>query len=162
MPSFDVVSKVDMQEVDNAVNQAKKEVATRYDLKNSKSSIELDKTSIILLAEDNMKLKALVEILSQKAAKRNIGLRSLDFQEPEKAGGDSLRQRVLIKQGISVDNGRKMVKLIKDMKLKKVQAQIQDEQLRVSGPKRDDLQQVISLLKKEITNLELQFVNYRD
>jgi cyclic-di-GMP-binding protein len=162
MPSFDVVSKVDMQEVDNAVNQAKKEISTRYDLKNSKSTIEFDKTNITILADDNMKLKSLTEILNQKMAKRGVGLRALDYQEPEKGAGDSLRQKVLIKQGIPVDDGRKMVKLIKDLKLKKVQAQIQDDQLRISGPKRDDLQQVISMLKEKITNLELQFVNYRD
>ncbi len=162
MPSFDVVSKVDMQEVDNAVNQVKKEVSTRYDLKNSKSSIEFDKTNIILFADDNMKLKALVDILNQKMAKRSIGLRSLDYQEPEKAAGDCLRQRVLIKQGISVDDGRKIVKLIKDLKLKKVQAQIQEDQLRVTGPKRDDLQQVISVLKQKIDHIELQYINFRD
>ena len=162
MPSFDVVSKVDLQEVDNAVNQAKKEISTRYDLKSTKCTIEFDRQAINIFAEDNMKLKALVEILNQKMAKRGVGLRSLDYQPPEKASGESLRQKVLLKQGISTDDGRKMVKLIKELKLKKVQAQIQDEQLRISGPKKDDLQQVITTLKSKMDNLELQFVNYRD
>ena len=164
MPSFDVVSKVDMQEVDNAVNQTRKEIQTRYDLKNTKCSIELEKDGSFLTvhAEDNMKLKAVTDILGQKMAKRGVGLRALDFQEPEKSSGDSLRQKVLIKQGISTDDGRRMVKVIKEAGLKKVQAQIQDDQLRVSGPKRDDLQVVIKTLKEKIDNLELQFVNYRD
>lgn len=164
MPSFDVVSKVNMQEVDNAVNQTKKEIATRYDLKASKCAVDLDRNtgSINVVADDNMKLRAVTEILNQKMAKRGVGLKALDYQEPEKASGESLRQRIAIKQGIPTDDGRKMVKMIKELGLKKVQAQIQEDQLRVSGPKKDDLQQVIGTLKEKIDNLELQFVNYRD
>ncbi len=161
MPSFDVVSEVDMQEVDNAVNQAKKEIQTRYDFRGSNSKLELEDNTLTLHAEDSMKLKAMIQILSEKMAKRGIGLKSLKFSDPEKAGGDTLRQKVEILQGIKTEDGKKIVKLIKDQKLKKVQAQIQQEQVRVTGPKRDDLQNVISLLKEKI-DLELQFTNFRD
>ena len=161
MPSFDVVSNVNMQEVDNAVNQTIKEIQTRYDFKGSKCEVQWDKTSITLLADDKMKLSAMQEMLKQKIAKRGIGLRALDFADPEDASGGSLRQKISIKQGISQDDGKKIVKLIKEEGLKKVQAQIQGDQLRVSGPKRDDLQAVISILKQKV-DLELQFVNFRD
>ncbi len=161
MPSFDVVSEVDMHEVDNAVNQAKKEVGTRYDFRGSNSKIELDDTAITLHADDNMKLKALNQILGEKMAKRGIGLKSLKFSDPEKAGGDSLKQKIEILQGIKTEDGKKIVKLIKEQKLKKVQAQIQEEQVRVSGPKRDDLQNVMVMLKEKV-DLELQFTNFRD
>ena len=161
MPTFDVVSEVDMQEVDNAINQARKEISTRYDFKGSSSSIEWEKTTITLNADDKMKLSALEEILKQKLSKRGIGPRALDFKEPEKSSGDGLRQLVEIRQGIAIEDARKIVKLIKDKKLKKVQAQIQSDQVRVSGPKRDDLQGVIAILKEEV-DLELQFINFRD
>lgn len=161
MPSFDVVSKVDMQEVDNAVNQARKELQNRYDFRNSKSSIDFDKKQIVLSAEDKMKLDAMREILNQKMVKRGIGVRSLDYKEAEGSSGMSLKQTVEIKQGISTDDAREMVKLIKSSGLKKVQAQIQDDQVRVTGPKRDDLQDVIKLLKEKV-NLELQFTNFKD
>src|SRR5262249_17747895 len=104
MPSFDVVSKVDMQEVDNAVNQARKEIQTRYDFRDSKTELTLEPESITILSDDSMKLKAVGEILKQKMAKRNVGVRALDFQEPEKAGGDMLRQKIAIKQGIATDD----------------------------------------------------------
>ena len=161
MPSFDVVSKVDMQEVDNAVNHTRKEIENRYDFRGSKSKLELDKESITITADDDMKLKAMQEILSQKCVKRGVGVRSLDFKEPEKAGGMMVRQKVMIKQGISQDDGRLIVKTIKDAGLKKIQAQIQQDQVRVTGPKRDDLQAVIQLLKENI-KLDLQFVNFKD
>jgi cyclic-di-GMP-binding protein len=161
MPSFDIVSRVDMQEVDNAVNQALKEIRNRYDFRSSKSTIEFDKKSITLLADDTMKLKALRDTLSEKIAKRGVGVRALDFKDPEEASGSMLRQKIEIKQGISTDDGRTIVKLIKDANLKKVQAQIQQEQVRVTGPKRDDLQSVIALVKAN-TQLELQFVNFKD
>lgn len=161
MPSFDVVSRVDMQEVDNAVNQARKEIATRYDFRSGKSEIQFDKKAITLIAEDKMRLEAMVEILNQKMVKRGIGIRSLDYKEPEGASGMMLRQLVELKQGISTDDGRKIVKTIKEAKLKKIQAQIQDDQVRVTAPKRDDLQEAIKLLKAEI-ELELQFVNFKD
>ena len=161
MPSFDAVSKVDMQEVDNAVNQVRKEIGTRYDFRGTKCSIELDKTGITLLADDKMKLQAMTDILNQKMVKRGVGTRALDFKEIESAMGESLRQRIDIKQGISTDDARKLVKLIKDQGLKKVTAQIQGDQVRVNGPKRDDLQNVIAILKQD-GNLELQFVNFKD
>ncbi len=161
MPSFDVVSRVDMQEVDNAVNQARKEIATRYDFRSGKSEIQFDKKAITLIAEDKMRLEAMVEILNQKMVKRGIGIRSLEYKDPEGASGMMLRQSVELKQGISTDDGRKIVKTIKDAKLKKIQAQIQDDQVRVTAPKRDDLQEAIKLLKAEI-ELELQFVNFKD
>ena len=162
MPSFDVVSEVDMHEVDNAVNQAKKEIETRYDFKGSKTEITKEENLITVVSEDSMKLKAVNQILNEKMAKRGVGLRSLKYQEPEKAGGDMLRQRIEILQGISTDDARKIVKYSKDQKLKKVQAQIQQDQVRVTAPKRDDLQKVIALLKQEIDTIELQFTNFRD
>jgi cyclic-di-GMP-binding protein len=162
MPSFDVVSNVDMQEVDNAVNQVKKELLTRYDFKGSKSEVTLEKDSINLLADDSLKLKAINEMLNQKMSKRGISPKSLDYKEPEKASGDTIRQKVEIKQGISTEEGKKIIKLIKELNIKKVQGQIQDEQVRVSGPKRDDLQAVIQMLKEKVTTLDLQFLNFRD
>ncbi len=161
MPSFDVVSRVDMQEVDNAVNQARMELKNRYDFRGSKSEILLEEDSITLVADDSMKLKAMSDILGQKMAKRGVGLRALDFKEPESAAGNSLRQKIEIKQGIQTDDGKKIAKLVKEMNLKKTQAQIQGEQVRVSAPKRDDLQAVIHALKEKIP-LELQFVNFKD
>ena len=165
MPSFDVVSKVDMQEVDNAVNQVRKEISTRYDFRNSKSSVELDKTPnkelITINADDKMKLDAITDMLNQKMAKRGVGVRALDYQEEEQAMGGSIRQKVLIKQGIQTEDGKKINKLIKELGLKKVSSQIQQEQVRVNGPSRDDLQAVIKALKEKI-ELELQFVNFKD
>jgi len=162
MPSFDVVSEVDMQEVDNAVNQVKKEIANRYDFRGSKSEVQFEKTEgITLIGEDEMKLNAMVDMLKQKMAKRGVGVRSLDFKEPEQAFSGSLKQEVGIKQGISQEDGKKIVKLIKDKKLKKIQAQIQQDQVRVIGPKKDALQEVIALLKSEVA-LELQFKNFKE
>jgi uncharacterized protein YajQ (UPF0234 family) len=161
MPSFDVVSRVDMQEVDNAVNQVIREMQQRYDFKNSKSSVEFDKKAIILHAEDKMKLRAMTEMLNEKIAKRGVGVKALDYKDPEEATGGTYRQQVEIKQGISTDDGKKIAKMIKEANLKKVQAQIQGDQVRVTGPKRDDLQEVIQLLKTNV-NLELQFVNFKD
>ena len=161
MASFDVVSKVDMQEVDNAVNQARKEIGTRYDFRGTKCEIQFDKKSITLLADDQMKLQAMTEILNQRMAKRGIGVRSLEYKEAEASIGGSLRQVIEIKQGISSDDGKKIVNLIKEKGFKKVSAQIQDDQVRVNGPKRDDLQSVIAVLKSDIP-LDLQFVNFKE
>lgn len=162
MPSFDVVSKVDMQEVDNAINQTRKEIETRYDFRGGKSKLDFEKDKIIIHADDDMKLKAITEILNQKMVKRGVGYRALDYQEAEKATGDTLRQTVLIKQGISQESGKNIIKIVKNLGIKKVQAQIQDDQVRVTGPKRDDLQAVIAALKTEVKDLDLQFVNFRD
>ncbi len=163
MPSFDIVAEVDLQEVDNAINQAKKEIETRYDFKGSKSSISYDKNgTITLTAEDSMKLRSVSEILNQKMAKRGISLKSLEYKELEKASGDTIRQEVLLKQGIKTEDAKRIVKIIKEGKLKKVQGQIQGEQVRVSAPKRDELQLAIQLVKSEVSDLDLQFTNFRD
>lgn len=151
-----------MQEVDNALNQARRELQTRYDLKNSRSEILFEKDTFTLIADDNMKLKAVTEVLHQKLAKRGVSLRSLDPQPQEEAGGGLLKQRITVKQGISTDEGREIVKIIKERNLKKVQASIQGDQVRVTGPKRDDLQAAIQTLREKVTKLELQFVNFRD
>lgn len=163
MPSFDIVSEVNIQEVDNALNQARKEIETRYDFKGSRCEIKYEKDKgISLLADDSMKLRSLTEIVNQKMAKRGISPRSLEYKEPEKASGDMLRQLILLKQGINTDDAKKLVKTIKDAGLKKIQAQIQGEQVRVTGPKRDDLQSVIALLRENVKDLDLQFTNFRD
>ncbi len=163
MPSFDVVSEVDMQEVKNAIDQVVREIGTRYDFKGSKTEVELkEKDSLVqLLVDDQMKLDSVHDILKQKLSKRGVSLKSLEFKDPEKAGGDMLRQTVLIKQGLDQDRSKKINKLIKDSKIK-VNTQIQGEQLRVMGKKRDDLQQVIAYLKSNVDDIDLQFVNFRD
>jgi len=160
MPSFDIVSKVDMQEVDNAVNQAKKEIETRYDFRNSKSSITLLKDAIEIVADDEFKLNSVIEILKAKMIKRNVSLKSLSPGKVEKASGDTVRQRFTIKQGLTQDEMKELNKKIKDTGLK-VQTQIMGEELRVSGKKIDDLQAVIAHLKSIDFKVPLQFVNYR-
>jgi uncharacterized protein YajQ (UPF0234 family) len=161
MPSFDVVSKVDDQEIDNAVNQSKKELATRYDFRGTASEIEKTPEGIVLRSADKEHLGAIYKVLMEKMVKRGVSLRALDAQEPEPAAKSSLRQTVLIKQGISTEKGKELVKLIKDAKLK-VQAQIQDEQVRVTGKNRDDLQACIKLLRGADVGLDLQYVNFRE
>jgi len=162
MPSFDVVSEIDAQEVDNAVNQAKKEVSTRFDFRGSKSSLDFDKgqKSIKIMADDDMKLRAMHQILEQKMAKRDLDLSCLDYGKEEEAGGANIRQMVNIKSGIDKDSAKKITKTIKESKIK-VQAQIQGEQVRVTGKKIDDLQETISLLKGANIGLPLQFINMR-
>jgi len=161
MPSFDVVSIVDMQEVRNAVDQAKREISTRYDFRGSKSQVELKEALIELLADDDMKLTAIQEILKQKLAKRGVSLKSLAFKDKEKVGGDMLKQEIDIKQGLKQEELKRLNKMIKAQKFK-VSSTIQGDQLRISGKKRDDLQTVISHLKTEVEDLELQFENFRD
>lgn len=161
MPSFDVVSKVDMQEVRNAVDQVRREIGTRYDFKDSKSSVELNEALIVLTADDKMKLAALQDLLRQKLSKRGVSLKSVTFNEPSPAGGDMLRQEIVVKQGLTDEEQKKINKLIKATKFK-VNSQIQADQIRVSGKKRDDLQGVIGHLKTEVKDLELQFTNFRD
>ncbi len=160
--SFDIVSQVDLQEVDNAVNQALKEIATRYDFKGSQSKIEFDRANkkITLLADDDMKLRALKEILSMRCAKRNISVKSLKFGTEEKALGGAIRQEIEVIQGIPSDKAKEIVRIVKDTKLK-VQAAIQNEQIRVSGKNKDDLQAVIHALKESKPDIALQFVNFR-
>lgn len=162
MPSFDIVSKVDMQEVDNAVNQAKKEIAQRYDFKGSNSEIKLDnENNITVLADDDYKLKAVIDILQSKVLKRGISLKAMDYGKEVEASGRMVRQVITIRQGISKEKGKEINKLIKETKLK-VQSQIQDDQVRVTGKKLDDLQEVIQLLKGKDLGVDLQFVNMRN
>jgi uncharacterized protein YajQ (UPF0234 family) len=161
MPSFDVVSKVDLQEVDNAVNQTKKELATRYDFRGTSSDIERTPEGITLRSSDKEHLAAAYKVLMEKLVKRSVSLKALDAQEPEVAAKQTVRQTVLIKQGISTEKGKELVKMIKDAKLK-VQAQIQEEQVRVTGKNKDDLQACIRLLRGADVGLDLQFINFRD
>jgi uncharacterized protein YajQ (UPF0234 family) len=163
MPSFDIVNKLDMQEVDNAVNVTKKMVATRYDFRKSRTEIELHRKEnrITILTEDNMKLKAIDSELSTNLAKRKIDIKALDFGTPEAAAHDMVRREIKIQEGIDTETARKIVKLIKGKKIK-VQAAIQDQQVRVSGKKIDDLQTVIAMLKEQNLGVPLQFVNMRD
>lgn len=162
MPSFDVVSEIDFQEVRNAVDQAQKEIAQRYDFRGSKSSLELEgEDKIILVGDDKMKLQSLQDILRQRLAKRNISLKSVEFKDPQDASSNTLRQEVLLKNGLTQDGMKKINKIIKDSK-QKVNTQIQGDQLRVMGKKRDDLQAVIQLLKTEVKDIELQYTNFRD
>ncbi len=160
MPSFDIVFKVDMQEVDNAVNQARKEVNQRYDFKGTHNEIDLDKESIVILGADDYKLTAVVDILRGKLAHRNVSPTCLDFGKKEPASNGAMRQRISLLQGIDKERGKEIVKAIKESKLK-VQAQIQDDQVRVNGKKIDDLQSVIQLMKGKDFGIDLQFINMR-
>ncbi len=163
MPSFDIVSRVDMQEMDNAINQVKKEISTRFDFRGSKTSIELDRKEgkATVLTEDDMKLRAVKDMLIAKVIRRDIEASALDFGDHEKAGGDMVRQVVSIHNGIDIETARKVVKLIKDRKLK-VQVAIQGEEVRVTGKQRDDLQDAIGAVKEADFGMPLQFVNYRE
>ena len=161
MPSFDIVSKVDMQEVDNAVNQATKEIGQRYDFKGSKSEITQEKDAIKILADDDYKLKAVVDVLQSKIHKRNISIKSLKYGKVEPASGGMVRQTITLQQGISKEQGKEIITVLKESKLK-VQAQIQDDQVRVTGKNRDDLQEAIQLLKSKDLDIEMQFTNFRE
>lgn len=158
--SFDIVSKVDMQEATNAVHQAQKEIEQRFDLKGSGASVELEKETLVLKAPDEMKLKNVLDVVEAKFIKRNISLKSLDYGKIESALGGNVKQNVTLKQGIDKDQAKKIINLIKETKLK-VQAQIQEDQIRVTGKSRDDLQAVIAKLKAADLELDLQFSNYR-
>jgi cyclic-di-GMP-binding protein len=160
--TFDIVSKIDLNEVLNAVQQASKEVQTRYDLKDSKSSIELKEKEhkIFLASSDEYKLKAITEILGQKLVKRNVPLKGLEYGPVTPASGGSVRQEISLQQGISTEKAKDLVKLIKDSKLK-VQTTIQGDLVRVSGKDRDVLQQVIALLRGKDFGIDMQFTNYR-
>ena len=160
MPSFDVVFKVDLQEVDNAVNLARKEVDQRFDFKGTHNEIDLEKDSIVILAADDYKLTAVVDILRGKLARRNVSPSCLEFGKKEPASHGAMRQRITLLQGIDKERGKEIVKAIKESKLK-VQAQIMEDQVRVSGKKIDDLQDVIQLLKGKDFGIDLQFINMR-
>jgi uncharacterized protein YajQ (UPF0234 family) len=160
--TFDIASKIDLNEVLNAIQQASKELQTRYDLKDSKSSIELNEKDhkILLASSDEYKLKAVTEILNQKLVKRNVPLKGLEYGPLIPASQGSVRQEVTLQQGIPVEKAKEMVRLIKDSKLR-VQASIQGDLVRVSGKDRDTLQQVIALLRGKDFGIDVQFTNYR-
>ncbi|MGO8673916.1 MAG: YajQ family cyclic di-GMP-binding protein [Capsulimonadaceae bacterium] len=158
--SFDVVSKADPQEVKNAVDQATREVETRFDFRNTSCEIKLDKETLTLLADDEARLTALVDVLQSKLIKRGVDIRFLEYGKVEEASKGSARQVITVKNGLPTDVAKKVVKLIKDKGLK-VNAQIQDQQVRVTSKSKDDLQQVIALLKGTDMDTPFQFVNYR-
>ncbi|MEK6656143.1 MAG: YajQ family cyclic di-GMP-binding protein [Nitrospirota bacterium] len=160
--SFDIVSKIDLQEVRNAVDQAMKEIKQRFDFKGSKSDITLDdkEKAMILLSDDENKLKSVIDILQTKIIKRGISLKALTYEKLEQALGGTVRQKIKLQDGIPQENAKEIVRIIKDAKLK-VQAQIQGDQLRITGKNRDDLQTVIALLKEKDLGVDMQFVNYR-
>ena len=161
MPSFDVVSRVDLQEVDNALNQTRKEVGQRYDLKDSKTEIGWDQKEIVVTSADDFKVKADVDVLQSKLVKRNVPIKNLEYGVVEPALGGRARQKITVQQGIETEKAREIVKFIKGSGVK-VQAQIMDDEVRVSGKKRDDLQDVIAKLRGADLGLALQFVNFRD
>jgi uncharacterized protein YajQ (UPF0234 family) len=158
--SFDIACKVDMQEVANAVNQAKREIETRYDLKGSKNDIVHEKMDLVLTSGDEMKLKAVLDILQSKLHRRGVDLKALTIGDPESAAGGTLKQKITLQDGISMEKAKEIVRLIKDSKIK-VQASIQEKQVRVAGKNRDDLQAVIALIKGKDLGVALQFTNYR-
>jgi hypothetical protein len=158
--SFDVVSRVDPQELDNALNQARKEIAGRFDFKNSKTEIENTATTITILSDDELKLKNVIDVLQSRASKRGISLKAFEYGKVEPATQQSFRQTITIKSGIPKDKSKPLLEAIKASKLK-VQAQYQDEQIRVSSKSRDDLQKVQQLLRSLDYELPLQFINYR-
>ncbi|AGK49495.1 hypothetical protein BTI_2954 [Burkholderia thailandensis MSMB121] len=161
MPSFDVVSEANMIEVKNAVEQSNKEISTRFDFKGSDARVEQKERELTLYADDDFKLGQVKDVLIGKMAKRNVDVRFLDYGKIEKIGGDKVKQIVTIKKGVSGDLAKKVVRIVKDSKIK-VQASIQGDAVRVSGAKRDDLQSVIALLRKEVTDTPLDFNNFRD
>ncbi len=161
MPSFDIVSRTDLQEVDNAVQGAMREISTRYDFKGSNCSVERSDETLMIKADDDYKLKQVQEVLRGHMAKRKVDAGAFDFAKPEKASGNTLRQTVTIKQGVERDLAQQVVKAVKGAKLK-VQVAIQGDELRVSGKKRDDLQDSIALIKELKITQPLQYVNFRD
>src|SRR4051812_42257642 len=161
--SFDVTTGVDLQEVDNAVNQAQKEIAQRYDFKGSKASIEFKRAEglLALVADSDFQMTALFDVVQTKLIKRGVSVKNLDVGELKQAGGDTVRRDVKLKMQLDTDTAKKVAAAIKDAKLKKVQAAIQGEQVRVSGPSRDELQEAIALLRSKDFGVELKFGNYR-
>jgi cyclic-di-GMP-binding protein len=159
--TFDIVSKIDLQEVNNAIQQALKEIHTRYDLKDSKSNIAMEgKDAIVLSSVDEFKLKAVNDVFQGKLVKRGVPLKGLTYSAVETAAGSTVRQKIAMQQGIPIEKAREIVKIIKNSK-KKVQASIQGDLVRVSGKDRDSLQEVIALLKQQDFGIDMQFTNYR-
>ena len=161
MPSFDIVSKTDLAEVDNAVQGVAREIGTRFDFKGSKCSIERKEALITILADDDMKLRQMQELLKGHVVRRKLDASALEFKDPQKASGNALRQEVVVKQGIDQTLGKRIVKEIKDSKMK-VQVSIQGEELRVTGKKKDDLQDTIAFVRSLKIEQPLQCVNFRD
>ena len=161
--SFDVTTGVDLQEVDNAINQAQKEIAQRYDFKGSKASIEFKRADakILLVADSDFQMQALFDVVQAKLIKRGVSVKNLDIGDVTPAGGDTVRREVGLKMSLDGETAKKVAAAIKEAKLKKVQAAIQGEQVRVSGPSRDDLQEAIALLRSKDFGVELKFGNYR-
>ena len=162
MPTFDVVSEVDMQEVRNAVDQASREVSTRFDFKNTDTTVELSGQEIHLHSATEDRLKALQQVLEEKMIRREVSLKALDKGKIEEAAKGTARQTIKIKAGLDSDHAKQINKLIKDMGLKGIQSQTQGDQVRVTGKKRDDLQNVIQKLKEADLDVPLQFTNFRD
>lgn len=162
MPSFDVVSEIDRQELKNAVDQAQRELSNRYDFKNTNSSLDLADLTLTLRTSSEDRLKALKLLLEERLVKRGVSLKCLDWGKTEQASGESVRQLVTIKVGINSEKGREVNKLIKEKGPKGVSSQTQSDQVRVTGKKRDDLQAVIALLKASDLGIPLQFINFRD
>jgi uncharacterized protein YajQ (UPF0234 family) len=158
--SFDIVCKIEAQEVTNAVDQSRREIETRYDLKGSRSEIELEKTALTVSAPDDMKLKAVVDILQSKLHRRGVPLKALSYGKVESGAGGILRQKIDLQQGIPIEKAREIVRLVKDSKVR-VQVAIQEDKVRVSGKNRDDLQKIIALLRDKDLGIALQFDNYR-
>jgi cyclic-di-GMP-binding protein len=161
MPSFDVVSKVDLMELDNGLNTARKELAQRYDFRGTNTDIERGPEGIVIRSSDEPHAAAALTVLRERIAKRGVSQRCLDPKSVEAAGGQTVRQLILVKQGIEADTAKKIVKAVKDSKLK-VQASIQGDELRVSGKHRDDLQAAIALMRRSDFGIDLQFVNFRE
>ncbi len=162
MPTFDVVSELDMQEVRNAVDQAAREVSTRFDFKGTDSTIELKEKTIELATESESRLTALTQVLEEKLVKRQVSLKALSYGKVEEASKGTVRQTVTLNSGISTEKGKEIGKFIKELGLKGVSHQIQGEQLRITGKKRDDLQSAIQAMKEHDFNVPLQFTNFRD
>ncbi|HEY9530457.1 MAG TPA: YajQ family cyclic di-GMP-binding protein [Burkholderiales bacterium] len=161
MPSFDIVSQVNQQEVKNAVEQANKEIANRYDFKGSDARIEQKELELTVFADDDFKLGQVMDVLRARLAKRNVDVRALEPGTVEKISGDKVKQPVKIKAGIAQDKGKSIVKLIKDSKIKAA-GSIQGDAVRVSGAKKDDLQAAIQLVRQSVTDMPIQFINFRD
>ncbi len=161
MPSFDITSEVNKVELKNAIDQTNKEIGTRFDFKGSDARLELNELVLTIYADDEFKLQQVMDIFVGKCAKRNVDVRALDAKDIDKVSGNKVKQTVNVRNGIESDKAKQIVKLIKDSKIK-VQASIQGEAVRISGAKRDDLQNAIALVKKSVSDLPLQFGNFRD
>jgi uncharacterized protein YajQ (UPF0234 family) len=161
--SFDVTSGVDLQEVDNAVNQAQKEIAQRYDFKGSKVTLEFNRVTgvLVLVADDEFRMRALFDVLQQKLIKRGVPVKNLTIGDIKPAGGDTVRREITLKTALDAETAKRIAAAIKDAKIKKVQASIQGDQVRVTSPSRDELQEVIALLRARDFGVELKFGNYR-